>query len=87
MSNDQQHVNQRKEQYQQQREEASIGDASSDDGSTTEEARRTCLYDRFPSLEADYSGKRAVEIFNWALGHHNTSKISLMSVSEHSCGK
>ena len=69
-SNDQQHVYQRKEQYEGQREEASIRDVSSDDGSTTEEERRTCSYDRFPFLEADYSGERAVEVSNWALGHH-----------------
>ena len=69
MSNDLQHVNKQKEQYEEKREEASVRDVSSDHGSTTEE-QRTCLYDRFPFLGADYSGERAVEVSNWALGHH-----------------
>ena len=43
MSNDQQHVDHRKQQYEEQREEASTRDVFSDDGSTTEEARRACL--------------------------------------------
>ena len=70
MSNDQQRGDQREEQYEEQRDEANIRDVSSDDGSTTQEERRTCVCIRFPFLEADYSEERAVELSNWALEKH-----------------
>ena len=70
MSNDQQREEQQEEQYEEQHEEANVRGVSSDDGSTAEEERRTCLYDRFPFLEADYSEERATEISNWALEKH-----------------
>ena len=54
MSNDQQRGDQREEQYEEQRDEANTRDVSSDDWSTTQEERRTCVYDRFPFLEAVY---------------------------------
>ena len=93
MSNDQRRVDQQKEEYEEQREETSTRDVSSYDVillSTTEEGWRNSLHDRFPFLEADYSEARAVKISSWALqtGHSSTTgKITLMSVSDRSCGK